>query len=98
MLEIRQTEEFEMWLSRLRDRTARAKILVRIDRSALGNSGDVRPVGSGISEMRIDHGPGYRVHLTQRGQHLVVLLCGGDKSTQERDIRRAKALAAGLEG
>ena len=98
MLEIRQTEEFEMWLRGLRDRAARAKILVRIDRLALGNPGDVRPVGAGISEMRIDHGPGYRVYFTRRGQLMVILLCGGDKSTQRQDVRTAKAMAAELEG
>ncbi|HJU16907.1 MAG TPA: type II toxin-antitoxin system RelE/ParE family toxin [Stellaceae bacterium] len=97
MLEIRQTDEFEDWLKRLRDRTARAKILVRIDRLALGNPGDVRPVGGGISEMRIDYGPGYRVYFTQRGAVFVILLCGGDKSSQARDIKRAKEIEAGLE-
>lgn len=97
MLEIRQTEEFEEWLRRLRDRTARAKILVRINRLALGNPGDVRPVGGGISEMRLDYGPGYRVYFTQRGPVLVILLWGGDKSTQMQDIRRAKEITAGLE-
>jgi len=71
---------------------------VRLDRVALGNLGDVRAVGGGLSELRIDHGPGYRVYLTQRGPILVILLCGGDKSSQERDIRRAAQLAAGLEG
>jgi putative addiction module killer protein len=98
MLEIRQTEEFEVWLKGLRDRVARAKILVRIERLALGNPGDVRPIGTGISEMRIDHGPGYRVYFTRRGQLLVILLCGGDKGTQRQDIQTAKAMAAELEG
>jgi putative addiction module killer protein len=98
MLEIRQTEEFELWLKGLRDRTARAKILIRIERLALGNPGDVRPVGGRVSEMRIDHGPGYRVYFRQRGPVLIILLCGGDKSTQEQDINRAKEIAAGLEG
>jgi putative addiction module killer protein len=96
VLEIRQTEQFERWLNRLRDRTARAKILVRIRRLAFGNRGDVGPVGSGISEMRIDHGPGYRVYFVQRGAVLVLVLCGGDKSTQERDIKRAKEIAANV--
>jgi putative addiction module killer protein len=97
MLEIRQTGEFERWLNRLRDRTARAKILVRIRRLALGNPGDVGPVGSGVSEMRIDHGPGYRVYFAQRGAVLVLIFCGGDKTTQERDIKRAKEIAARME-
>ena len=97
MLEVRQTEEFDNWLRRLRDRTARSRILVRIRRLALGNPGDVKPVGAGLSEMRIDYGPGYRVYFTQRGPVLVVVLCGGDKDSQERDIKRARELLAGLE-
>jgi putative addiction module killer protein len=98
MLEIRQTVDFERWLNRLKDRTGRAKILVRIRRLAFGNPGDVRPVGNGISEMRIDHGPGYRVYFVQRGAARVLILCGGDKTTQERDIKRAKGMAARVEG
>jgi putative addiction module killer protein len=98
MLEIRQTVDFERWLNRLRDRTGRAKILVRIRRLAFGNPGDVRPVGNGIGEMRIDHGPGYRVYFVQRGAALVFILCGGDKTTQERDIKRAQGMAARVEG
>ena len=97
MLEVRQTEEFDNWLRRLRDRTARSRILVRIRRLALSNPGDVKPVGAGLSEMRIDYGPGYRVYFTQRGPVLVVVLCGGDKDSQERDIKRARELLAGLE-
>ena len=97
MLEVRQTDEFEKWLRRLRDRTARDKILVRIRRMVLGNPGDVKSVGVGISELRIDYGPGYRVYFTQHGGAYVLLLCGGDKSTQDRDIRRARELAAGME-
>ena len=96
MIEIRQTEEYERWFVSLRDRVARARIDVRIRRLSLGNPGDVKPVGEGVSEMRIDHGPGYRVYYVQRGQSLVVLLAGGDKSTQERDIASALALARGL--
>jgi putative addiction module killer protein len=98
MLEIRQTGEFETWLKGLRDRTARAKILIRIERLALGNPGDVSPVGGRVSELRIDYGPGYRVYFRQRGSLLIILLCGGDKRTQEQDIQRAKEIAAGLEG
>jgi putative addiction module killer protein len=97
MLEIRQTAEFERWLDRLRDATARAKILVRLRRLALGNPGDVRPVGSAVSELRIDHGPGYRVYFSRRGAVLILVLCGGDKSTQQRDIRRAIAIVSELE-
>ena len=97
MLEIRRTDEFTDWIDRLRDRVARAKILVRIDRLAAGNAGDVRPVGDGISELRIDHGPGYRVYFVRRGLVLIVLLCGGDKSSQDRDITKAKKMATDLE-
>jgi putative addiction module killer protein len=96
MLEIRQTEEFERWLKRLKDPAARAKVLIRLRRFAMGNPGDVRPVGSGVSEMRVDYGPGYRVYFIQRGALLIVVLCGGDKSTQQRDIRRATEIAARL--
>jgi putative addiction module killer protein len=98
MLEIRQTEEFERWLSRLRDTTARARILVRLRRLAFGNPGDVRPVGGGVSELRIDYGPGYRVYFVQRGEILIVVLCGGDKRTQQGDISRAIAMVRELEG
>lgn len=94
MLEIGRTEHFDNWLIRLKDRTARQKILVRIDRLALGNPGDVKPVGGGVSEIRIDHGPGYRIYFAQRGPVVVILLCGGDKSSQTGDIQRAKDLAA----
>jgi putative addiction module killer protein len=76
---------------------ARAKIAARIDRMVSGNPGDVEPVGEGVSELRIHHGPGYRVYFTRRGMRLILLLCGGDKSTQARDIRTAKMLAAKLE-
>ena len=80
-------------MSGLRDPRARAKIAVRIDRLALGNTGDVEPVGAGVSEMRVHYGPGYRVYFTRSGHEIVLLLCGGDKKTQAVDIRRAKALA-----
>jgi putative addiction module killer protein len=93
MIEVRQTDVFAAWFGGLRDREARARILVRIRRLSLGNPGDVRPVGSGVSEMRIDYSAGYRVYFVQRGPILVVLLCGGDKRTQDRDIARAVALA-----
>jgi putative addiction module killer protein len=93
MLEVRETEEFSKWLAALRDLRARAKILVRIERLARGNPGDVAPVGKGLSELRIDHGPGYRVYYVQHGARYVLLLTGGDKSTQNRDIARARRLA-----
>ena len=93
MIEIRETETFSSWLTALRDDRARAKIAVRIRRLAFGNPGDVKPVGEGISELRIHHGAGYRVYFVQRGEQLIVLLCGGDKSTQEKDIAVAKKLA-----
>ena len=92
MIEIRQTEIYSKWFSRLRDRTAKARIDIRIRRLSLGNPGDVKPVGSSISEMRIDYGPGYRIYFTQCGPALVILLAGGDKSTQEKDIRAAQEL------
>jgi putative addiction module killer protein len=96
MLEIRRTEYFDKWLSAIKDARAKAKITVRIDRLAAGNPGDVKPVGSGVSEMRIDYGPGYRVYYKQKGAELILLLMGGDKSTQEADIKSAIALAAEL--
>src|ERR1700676_2524779 len=94
MIEVRQTDVFTDWFAGLRDRKARARITVRIRRLSLGNPGDVKPVGSGISEMRIDYGPGYRGYFMRRGLLIVVLLCGGDKSTQDKDIAQAKAIAA----
>lgn len=94
MRRIIKSDVFDRWLSSLRDRQARTRILVRIDRLAGGNPGDVRLVGSGISEMRIDYGPGYRVYFAQQGHALVVLLCGGDKRTQSADIKRAIDLSA----
>jgi putative addiction module killer protein len=96
MIEIRQTETFAAWFAKLRDRTAKARVLVRIDRLSLGNPGDVRPVGEGISEMRIGYGPGYRVYFVGRGEQAVVLLAGGDKSSQARDIATALRLARSL--
>ncbi|HLJ00009.1 MAG TPA: type II toxin-antitoxin system RelE/ParE family toxin [Bradyrhizobium sp.] len=97
MLTIKRTDEFLLWLKNLRDIRVRAKIIARIDRLTLGNPGDVAPVGSGISEMRIHAGPGYRVYYVQRGEEIVVLLCGGDKSSQASDIALAKQLASELE-
>jgi putative addiction module killer protein len=94
---IRETEEFSIWLSRLRDGLAKAKILIRVERLAKGNPGDVKPVGEGVSELRINHGAGYRVYFTQRGEKLIVLLCGGDKDSQDKDIANAKKIASELE-
>ena len=96
MIEVRQTEIFAAWFRRLRDRQARARIQVRIDRLALGNPGDVKPIGEGVSELRIDHGPGYRIYFVRRGELLIVLLAGGDKRTQAKDIQTALTLARGL--
>ncbi|MDR6661975.1 putative addiction module killer protein [Tardiphaga robiniae] len=90
---IKRTDEFSIWLKNLRDIRARAKILSRIDRLELGNPGDVAPVGDGVSEMRIHYGPGYRVYFVRRGNELIILLCGGDKSSQSADIAAAKQLA-----
>ena len=97
MLEVRQTTAYAKWFSELRDRAAKARIDIRIRRLSLGNPGDVRPVGEGVSELRIDHGPGYRVYFVQKAGIFIVLLAGGDKTSQDRDIRNAKALAAELE-
>ncbi len=96
MIEIRQTVVYVRWFNSLRDRKARARIDVRIRRLSLGNPGDVKAVGEGISELRIDYGPGYRVYYTQRGQRLIVLLAGGDKPTQKQDIKRALEIARDL--
>lgn len=97
MFDVRQTTVFSAWLSKLRDDRAKAKIVARIDRLALGNLGDVKPVGQGVSELRIDYGPGYRVYFVRRAKVVIVLLCGGDKSSQARDIKAAMSLAAQLE-
>jgi putative addiction module killer protein len=93
VIEIRETDTFSDWLRRLRDSQARARIAARVRRLAFGNPGDVRSVGEGISELRIHYGPGYRVYYVQRGAVLILLLCGGDKSTQDKDIETAKRLA-----
>jgi putative addiction module killer protein len=94
VVELIKSDEFLAWIERLRDRRAAARLEMRLERLATGNPGDVRPVGDGISEMRIDYGPGYRLYFLQHGNEAVVLLCGGDKSSQDRDIARAKRLAA----
>ena len=96
MVEVRQTARFVAWLAGLRDNQARGRILKRLDRAAKGNLGDVSPVGNGVSEMRIDYGPGYRLYFVQRGSRLILLLCGGDKSSQRSDIQEAKRLAKEL--
>ena len=96
MFEIRKTEVYVRWLDGLHDIHARARVLVRIERLAQGNAGDVRPVGEGVSEMRIDYGPGYRVYYTKHGHEVVVLLAGGDKRTQATDIKTALRLARNL--
>ncbi len=96
MIEIRKTEKYARWLDELRDIHARARIQVRVERLAAGNAGDVKPVGEGVSELRIDYGQGYRVYFTKRGRELVILLAGGDKSTQATDIKAALRLAHNL--
>ena len=93
MIEVTETDDYRDWMFALRDRRAAARIEVRISRLRMGNPGDVGPVGGGVSEMRIHYGPGYRVYYAERGSEVVLLLCGGDKSTQPDDIDRAKALA-----
>jgi putative addiction module killer protein len=97
MVEILKTDTFNDWLEGLPDARAKARIAARIDRLALGNPGDVRPVGEGVSELRIDYGPGYRVYFTQRGYLIAILLCGGDKRTQDADIAEARRLAKAWE-
>lgn len=87
------TAVFDRWFERLRDRKAAARVQARIDRAEMGNLGDCKPVGGGVSEMRIDHGPGYRVYFVQRGHELIILLAGGEKGSQDKDIEAAKALA-----
>ena len=96
MIEIRQTEVYAQWFESLRDRMARVRINTRIRRLSLGNPGDVKPVSESVSELRIDYGPGYRVYFAQRGALLVILLAGGDKRTQDKDIKTALKLARNL--
>ena len=96
MLEIRETSAYASWFAALRDRAAKVRIDIRIRRLSLGNFGDIRPVGEGVSELRINDGPGYRIYLKRQGDALVILLAGGDKSSQDQDIRLAKELARNL--
>jgi len=93
VVEVRRTEQFAQWLRGLRDLRAKARVQARVERLIGGNPGDVRPVGSGVSELRINYGPGYRVYYQQRGSTLIILLAGGDKSSQAKDIEEALALA-----
>jgi putative addiction module killer protein len=96
VIELRQTIVFATWLDALRDIRARARVQARIERLALGNAGDVKPVGEGVNELRIDYGPGYRVYFMRHGRTIIILLAGGDKNTQAKDIRMALRLARGL--
>ena len=98
MTELIRSATFDRWLSGLRDRRAVARIAARLDRLASGNPGDAQPVGNGVSELRINYGPSYRVYFIQRGPVLIILLCGGDKSSQDRDIKQAKVLAEQWKG
>ena len=96
MIEIRKTDVFAQWLDSLTDLQARTRILVRIERLAMGNPGDVKPVGSGVSELKISYGPGYRVYFKKTGKAVIILLAGGNKSTQSKDIKKAIRLAENL--
>jgi len=96
MTEVRKTESYTKWIDGLRDVKARARILVRVERLAMGNPGDAKPVGEGVSELRIHYGPGYRVYYKKFGQQIIILLAGGDKSSQSVDIQRALKLARNL--
>lgn len=97
MYTVLRSDEFDKWLAQLKDAKGKARIVARIRSAELGNLGDVKPVGEGVSEMRIHFGPGYRLYFTQRGRLLILLLLGGDKSSQSRDIQKAKALARTVE-
>ena len=96
MIEVRKTEVYARWLDGLQDARARARVLVRVERLAAGNPGDVKPVGEGVSELRIDYGPGYRVYFKKQGRMIVILLAGGDKRTQSEDVKTALHLARNL--
>ena len=96
MIDVRKTDAFAEWLDRLRDIQARARVQARIERLAAGNPGDVEPIGEGVSELRINYGPGYRVYFKQRGRQIIILLAGGDKSAQAKDIKDALLLARHL--
>lgn len=93
MVEVVKSATFDRWQRKLKDRKAAARVAIRIDRLAMGNPGDVKPVGRGISEIRINYGPGYRIYYLREGDRVILLLCGGDKSTQENDIRTAQRIA-----
>lgn len=97
MITVRETEQFKAWIRALKDRQTKQIINAHIRRMSAGSFGDSKTVGNGISELRINHGPGYRVYYTQRDHEIMILLCGGDKSTQSRDIEAAKEIAANLE-
>ncbi len=96
MIEIRKTDIFSKWLNGLQDIRARARIMVRIERLSRGNPGDVKPVGEGVSELRVNYGPGYRIYYQQKGKKLMILLAGGDKRTQSKDIKTAQRLSRNL--
>ena len=96
MIEVRKTEAFSKWIDGLQDLRARARILVRIERFIAGNPGDIKPIGEGVSEMRIDYGPGYRVYFKKAGLKVIILLAGGDKNTQSKDIKIALQLSRNL--
>ncbi|GHT68630.1 addiction module antitoxin RelB [Spirochaetia bacterium] len=98
MITVRETEHFKTWIRAINDRQTKQIINARIRRISTGNFGDTKPVGDGISELRIDYGPGYRVYYIRRGDELVILLCGSDKSTQDETIKAAKKIAENLEG
>jgi putative addiction module killer protein len=98
MIIVRETENFKNWIRSVKDRIAQSIIIARIRRISVRNFGDSKPVGDGIFELRIDYGPGFRVYFAQREQEIVILLCGGDKSTQSRDIETAKWIAKNIEG
>jgi putative addiction module killer protein len=95
-MEIKQTEQYSNWFRSLKDRSARLRIDIRLRRLSLGNLGDVKPVGGGISELRVNYGPGYRIYFTRRNNELILILVGGDKSSQQKDIAKAKEIAKNL--